>query len=149
MSAAAVPAVPARTHTVLVYSDDAKTRDAVMLAVGRRPAADLGRVEYVECTAGKQLLKVIDAGGIDVIVLDGEARPTGGLGLAKQLKDEIADCPPTLVLVAREGDSWLAKWSLADAVAPLPVDALTLAPAVAELLRRREAALPVRRAAGV
>jgi DNA-binding response OmpR family regulator len=140
---------PARTHTVLVYSDDPKLRDAVRLAVGPRPADDLGRVEYVDCATGADVLKAVDAGGIDVVVLDGEARPTGGLGLGKQLKDEIDDCPPTLVLVARKDDSWLAKWSLADAVLPLPVDPFAMVDAVAELLRHREAALPVRRAAAV
>jgi CheY-like chemotaxis protein len=140
---------PARTHTVLVYSDDLKTRDAVRQAVGTRPAADLGTVEFVDCATGKALLKRVDAGGIDLIVLDGEARPTGGMGLAKQLKDEIEDCPPTLLLVARKADSWLAKWSLADGVEMLPVHPFTCADAVAKLLRHREAALPVRRAAGV
>jgi DNA-binding response OmpR family regulator len=138
-----------RTHTVLVYSDDASVRDAVRIAAGRRPADDLGRVEWVEAATGAQVLRAVEAGGIDVVVLDGEARPTGGLGLAKQLKDEIADCPPTLVLVARKDDRWLATWSLADAVLPLPIDPLTLREAVAGLLRHREAALPVRRAAAV
>ena len=90
-------------------------------------------------------LKAVDAGGIDVVVLDGEARPTGGLGLAKQLKDELADCPPVLVLVARKDDTWLASWSLADAVLSLPVDPPATLEAVAGLLRHREAALPVRR----
>ena len=111
-----------RTHTVLVYSDDASVRDRVRMAVGRRPAGDLGRVEWVECSTGADVLKAVDAGGVDLVVLDGEARPTGGLGLAKQLKDELEDCPPTLVLVARKDDAWLASWSLADAVLPLPVD---------------------------
>ena len=140
---------PSRTHTVLVYSDDAELRSAVMMAVGRRPAADLGRIEWVECTSGRELLAAVDAGGIDLVVLDGEARPTGGMGLAKQLKDELTDCPPTLVLVARKDDAWLAKWSLADAVLALPVDPPALTEAVAALLRHREAALPVRRAAAV
>lgn len=140
---------PARTHTVVVYSDDPVMRGAVLTAIGRRPATDLGRVEWVECTTGRELLGVLDAGGVDLVVLDGEARPTGGLGLAKQIKDELADCPPTLVLVARKDDAWLAKWSLADAVASLPVDPPSLVDAVVALLRHREAALPVRRAAAV
>ena len=140
---------PARSHSVLVYSDDPDQRAAVVTAVGRRPAADLGRIEWVECATGRELLAAVDAGGIDLVVLDGEARPTGGLGLAKQLKDELADCPPTLVLVARKDDAWLAKWSLADAVLPLPIDPPALVDAVAVLLRHREAALPVRRAAAV
>jgi CheY-like chemotaxis protein len=136
-------------HTVLVYSDDPNFRDAIRLAVGRRPAPDLGRVEYVECATGVDVLAAVDAGGIDLAVLDGEARPTGGLGLGKQLKDELEDCPHTLVLVARKDDQWLAKWSLADAVLSLPVDPLLTAAAVADLLRSRAAALPVRRAARV
>jgi PleD family two-component response regulator len=139
----------ARTHTVVVYSDDAKTRAAVRQALGTRPAADLGTVEFVECTTGKALLTLVDAGGVDLVVLDGEARPTGGLGLAKQLKDEIEDCAPTLVLVARKDDAWLAKWSLADGVEMLPVDPFSFAETASRLLRHRESALPVRRAAGV
>ena len=144
-----VPPSAPRTHTVAVYSDDPSLRDAVRTGVGRRPAPDLGRVEWVEAATGADVRRIADEGGIDVIVLDGEARPTGGLGLAKQLKDEIADCPPTLVLIARKDDQWLAQWSLADAVLPLPVDPVALRDAVADLLRHREAALPVRRAAAV
>ena len=140
--------VPARTHLVVVYSDDPAVRDSVRTALGRRPAADLGRVEWVECSTGDQVLAAVDAGGVDLVVLDGEAWPTGGMGLAKQLKDEIQDCPPTLLLVARQDDRWLADWSLADAVLQYPADPAVLTAAAAEQLRHREARLPVRRAAG-
>jgi DNA-binding response OmpR family regulator len=85
---------------------------------------------------------------VDLVVLDGEAWPTGGLGLARQMKDELVDAPPTVVLIARRDDRWLAKWSMADAVLPLPVDAPALTAACAELLRQRESGLPVRRASG-
>ncbi|MSW65172.1 MAG: hypothetical protein F2825_09850 [Actinobacteria bacterium] len=135
-----------RTHRVVLYSDDAQVRGSVRTAVGRRPAADLGRVEWLETASKVQLLAAVDAGGVDLVVLDGEAQPTGGLGLSKQLKDEIADCPPTLVLIARRDDAWLAQWSLADAVVPLPIDAPELTGAVADMLRLRDSALPVRRA---
>jgi DNA-binding response OmpR family regulator len=143
----ASPTAPVRSHAVVVYSDDAVIRDAVRGAVGRRPAGDLGRVEWVECSTGKQVLAALDAGEVDAVVLDGEAWPTGGLGLAKQMKDELRDCPPVLVLIARRDDRWLATWSQADAVVPHPIDAPELTTALAELLRRREAGLPVRRAA--
>ena len=137
------------TCTVVVYSDDANLRDAVQMAVGRRPATDTGRVEWVEAGSNLEILAAVDAGGVDLVILDGEARPTGGLGIAKQLKDELKDCPPTLVLVARKDDAWLAKWSLADAVLALPIDPPTLREAVAGLLRHRQAALPVRRSAAI
>lgn len=139
---------PTRTHTVIVYSDDPKVRDTVRTALGRRPAPDLGRVEFVEVAEGNDLVRRVDKGGVDLVILDGEAWPTGGMGLSKQMKDELEDCPPTLMLIARRDDAWLATWSLADAVLPHPVDAFALATAASELLRRREARLPVLRAAG-
>ena len=145
MSAAAPPSSGVRSHTVLVYSDDAAVRDQVRTAIGRRPADDLGRVEWLECATGPEVVAAVDRGGVDLCVLDGEAWPTGGMGLAKQMKDELADCPPTLVLIARRDDAWLATWSLADAVVAHPVDPAELTTAVADLLRRREARVPVRR----
>lgn len=147
MSAAPRPA-SVQTLGIVVYSDDPKIRDGVRTAVGRRPAADLDRVEWTECTTGPELIKLVDAGGVDLVILDGEAWPTGGLGLARQMKDEVRDCPPTLVLIARQDDRWLAKWSMADAVLPLPIDAPALTAAAVELLRGRESGLPVRRVGG-
>src|SRR3954447_1404821 len=129
---------PARTHTVIVYSDDPTVRDSVRTAIGRRPASDLGRVEWIECTTGPDLIRLVDKGGVDLVILDGEAWPTGGLGLARQMKDELADCPPTLALIARPDDRWLAKWSMADAVLSFPIDAPALTAAAVELLRARE-----------
>lgn len=139
---------PVRTHRVLVYSDDPAVRATVRTALGRRPAPDLGRIEWVEVDSGPKVVSTIDAGGVDLAIMDGEAWPTGGMGLSKQLKDEVRDCPPTLLLVARRDDAWLATWSLADAVVPLPLDAPELTAAAVEQLRRRESALPVRRAVG-
>jgi DNA-binding response OmpR family regulator len=143
----ASPTTSGRSHAVVVYSDDAAIRDGVRAAAGRRPAPDLGRIEWVECSTGKQVVAAVDGGGIDAVVLDGEAWPTGGMGLAKQMKDELRDCPPVLVLIARRDDRWLATWSQADAVVAHPIDAPELTGALVELLRMREAGLPVRRAA--
>ncbi|MDP9497754.1 MAG: hypothetical protein M3P46_08865 [Actinomycetota bacterium] len=137
-----------RTHRVLVYSDDPAVRSAVRTALGRRPARDLGRVEFIEVDSGPRVVTAVDEGGLDLAVFDGEAWPTGGLGLCKQLKDEVRDCPPVVVLIARRDDAWLATWSLADGVVPLPIDAPELVRVAVEQLRRRVAALPVRRAVG-
>ena len=122
--------------TVLLYSDDITTRDAVRAAVGRRPARDVEVVRWHECATGPAVVEAADAGGYDLLVLDGEATPTGGLGLARQLKNEIFHCPPILVLTGRPQDAWLAGWSLADDVVPHPLDPAALADAVARLARR-------------
>lgn len=125
---------------VLVYSDDRTIRDAVRFALGKRPAADLPEIEYVECATEPAVIKAMDAGDVDLAILDGEAVPAGGMGIARQLKDEIYKCPPLLVLIGRPQDAWLATWSRADAVVPHPIDPMQLAEATAALLRPRVAA---------
>jgi DNA-binding response OmpR family regulator len=130
------------TMTILVYSDDRSTREKVRLAIGRRPAADLPGVEFFECATQPAVLKALGVGGIDVVVLDGEAAPSGGLGLARQIKDEIYRCPPVLVLIGRPQDAWLATWSRAEAAVPHPLDPVAVATAVAGLMRRRLGTVP-------
>ncbi|MFC0624417.1 Rv3143 family two-component system response regulator [Kribbella deserti] len=132
----------ARPLKVLVYSDDRSTRDAVRLALGKRPAADLPELEYVECATEPTVIKHMDAGGIDLAILDGEAVPAGGMGIARQLKDEIFRCPPVLVLTGRPQDAWLATWSRAEAAVSHPLDPVRLAEVTAGLLRTRLASLP-------
>jgi CheY-like chemotaxis protein len=124
----------------MVYSDDRTVRRAVITALGTRLDPDLPDLEFLEVATGPVVLRSADAGGLDLMILDGEATPTGGLGLTRQLKDEIHRCPPILVLTGRPQDAWLATWSRADAVVGHPIEPGQLAQAVAELLRSR---LPV------
>ncbi|WP_374229517.1 hypothetical protein [Nocardioides sp. cx-173] len=126
-----------RKLKVLVYSDDVTTRQQVILALGRRPHPDLPELTYVEVATEPVVIQNMDAGDIDLVILDGEAVPAGGLGIAKQLKDEIYQCPPVLVLIGRPQDAWLATWSRAEAVVAHPIDPLQLAESVVALLRAR------------
>ena len=135
----AEPVGQRKTLSLLLYSDDVDTRAAVRLAIGKRVASDLPPVEWTECATQPAVISAVDGGGFDVLVLDGEAAPAGGLGLCKQLKDEIFRCPPVLVLTGRPQDAWLATWSRADAAVPHPLDPGALAEAVAGLARRRVA----------
>jgi DNA-binding response OmpR family regulator len=128
--------------TLLLYSDDPRTREQVKLAVGRRPAAGLPQVEWLECATEPAVMKALDEGGISVAILDGEAAPAGGLGICRQAKDEIYRCPPILVLTGRREDNWLAAWSRAEAAVPHPLDPFVLAEAVADLMRMRLASAP-------
>jgi DNA-binding NarL/FixJ family response regulator len=123
-----------RRATLLVYASDSSVRDRVRVALGSRPSPDL-EVELVEASTGEQVVQRCDAGGIDLALLDGEATPNGGLGLCRQLKDELDDAPPVLVLLGRRDDAWLATWSRADGVALHPVDALQITDAVLSLLQ--------------
>jgi DNA-binding response OmpR family regulator len=129
--------------TVLVYSNSASTRALVQQAVGRRPAPDSPRIDWIECATDAEVVAELDEGGIDLAILDGEAQPTGGMGLARQFKYEITDCPPIVVLIARKQDEWLASWSLADAVITAPVDPVDAAAVIAAQLRARAGDVPV------
>jgi DNA-binding response OmpR family regulator len=125
------------THrlSVLLYSDDIATRDAVRVAVGRRPARDVEVTNWRECATAAAVVEAVETGESDLLVLDGEAARVGGLGLCRQLKNEIFNCPPVLVLTGRPQDGWLAAWSQADLAVPHPLDPIALAEAVAELGR--------------
>jgi DNA-binding response OmpR family regulator len=132
-----------RTLTVVVYSQRAELRTSVRTAVGRRAASDLGRIDWVECANYSQLRDQLDSGDIDLVILDGDAQPSGGIGLCRQFKNEITDCPPIIILLARAQDRWLAAWSQADATIVRPLDPVLAASAVGEVLRARAAAIPV------
>ncbi len=122
---------------ILLFSDDRTTREEVRLTLGRKVARDLPEVEVFEVATGPALLRTLDQStNYDLIILDGEAQPHGGMGLGHQIKDEYANCPPVLLLVARLADAWLATWSRAEAIAPFPVDPLQFPEQVAALLRR-------------
>jgi DNA-binding response OmpR family regulator len=134
---------PATSATVLVYSNSADLRAAVRTAVGRRPAPDIGRIEWVECATYAEVVDQLDQGELDLVIVDGEAQPTGGMGLSRQFKYEIDDCPPVVIVIARPQDGWLASWSLADAVVHVPIDPIEAAEVVAEQIRRRARGIPV------
>lgn len=140
---APIPAISRGSTTlppvrVVLFSQRSAIRDSVRTAVGRRPARDLGRIDWIDCETAEAVLAEVDAGAVDLVLLDGESQPTGGMGIARQLKFEIRDCPPICVLIARQADRWLAHWSLADASLTFPIDALEAAATVAGLLRQRQ-----------
>lgn len=124
---------------VLVYSDDRDVRQAVIAGLGTRPHPDLPPFEYVECATEPVVVQQLDGDGPgrrpDLVILDGEAVPAGGLGIARQIKDEIYQAPPVLVLTGRPQDAWLASWSRAEATVSHPIDPLELAETVIGLAR--------------
>lgn len=122
------------TLQVLLYSSNAHTREQVRRALGTRLRPELPELSYTDVATGPMVISLMDRGGFDLVILDGEASPVGGLGIAKQLKDEITACPPVVVLTGRADDAWLASWSRAEAAVPQPIDPIRLGDAVAALL---------------
>jgi DNA-binding response OmpR family regulator len=125
-------------YTVLLYSDDPQVRDRMRLAIGTRPAKDL-TVRFVESSTYAETVRILDDSDVDLVVLDGEAAPAGGIGIARQLKDELDDAPPTCVVIARAADRWLASYAKVDATLVHPLDPVLTGRTVASLLRGRAA----------
>ena len=130
-----------RKPIIIVYSDDSSVRSAIVAALGKRVADDLPEHQIEEFATGPALRAFIDrkstsgAFRADLFILDGEAVPEGGMGVARQLKDEVFNCPPVLLITGRREDAWLAAWSRAEASVIHPIDPFTLANTVADLLR--------------
>jgi DNA-binding NarL/FixJ family response regulator len=127
-----------RSYTVLLYSDDPLVRERMRSAIGTRPAKDL-TVRFVESSTYAETVRTVDDSDVDLLVLDGEATPAGGIGIARQLKDEVADAPPTCVVIARAADRWLAAYAKVDATLVHPLDPVQTGQTVAALLRDRAA----------
>jgi hypothetical protein len=130
-----------RKPIIIVYSDDSSVRSAIVAALGKRVADDLPEHQIEEFATAPALRAFTDrkstSGALraDLFILDGEAVPEGGMGVARQLKDEVFNCPPVLLITGRKEDAWLAAWSRAEASVIHPIDPFTLANTVADLLR--------------
>jgi CheY-like chemotaxis protein len=131
-------------YTVLVYSDDPLVREHMRTVIGRRPARDV-QVTFVEGSTYAEVVALVDGDDVDLVMLDGEASPGGGIGIARQLKDEIEDCPPTCVVIARAADRWLAAYARVDATLVHPLDPVSTGRTVADLLRAADQAVPAGR----
>ena len=126
---------------IIVYSDDSSVRSSIASALGVRVAKDLPEHEIHEFATGSALRAYVDtknlAGGFraDLFILDGETAQEGGMGMARQLKDEVFNCPPVLIITGRVHDAWLATWSKAEASVTHPIDPFTIAAKCAALLK--------------
>ena len=122
---------------IALYSDDASVRETVRKALGSRIAPDLAPHTITEFATGPALRGRVDSGqNFDLYILDGESVPEGGMGIAKQLKDEVFNCGTVIVIVGRASDAWLAGWSRAEGVISHPIDPFTIAATVADILRK-------------
>lgn len=131
--------------TVIVYSHRPAFLQRVEIALGAHPAPGVS-LNFEEFASHADLQRRLDFsnefGEVALCILDGEASPTGGLGISRQFKNERDDCPAMLVIVARKDDTFLAGWSQADAVLHQPIDPAALADAVVHLINHRVAFPP-------
>lgn len=121
-------------RTVLLYSDRPEIRDRMRYAIGTHPAPGL-TLRFVDAGSYQECVSIVDNYEVDLLLLDGEAQPAGGIGVARQLRDERDDCPPICLVVARPADRWLAAYAEVDATLVHPLDPVTTGQTVAGLLQ--------------
>ena len=120
---------------IAIYSDDSTVRSSIKSALGKRVSIELPEHEIKEFATAPALRLFVDSKKqVDLFILDGEAVPEGGMGVARQLKDEVFKCPPILLITGRAQDNWLATWSRAEATVTHPIDPFTLAKKCEQLL---------------
>ena len=121
---------------IALYSDDSTVRASVIAALGKQLDPALSAHEIKEFATAVALRLYVDSKKqVDLFVLDGEAVPEGGMGVARQLKDEVFNCPPVLLITGRAQDNWLAAWSKAEGTVTHPIDPFTIAAKCAALLK--------------
>ena len=122
-------------------SPDERSRDLTALAVRsieRRLGSDL---RFRAARDGDLGLKAALRDRPDVIVADEIASRAGAFGLARSLRDDAEPYTGIIViLLERKHDTWLAKWSGADAWFVKPVDPFELADRLLELVTEKEIA---------
>jgi CheY-like chemotaxis protein len=126
---------------VLLVSPDPRSRELMALTV-RSVERRLGtELEFRAAANGELGTKAALRDRPDVVVADEIASRAGAFALARTLRD---DNDPfrgiIIILLERKHDSWLARWSGADAWFVQPVDPFELADRLLELLTQKESA---------
>lgn len=120
---------------VLLVSPDPRSRELMALVVAsieRRLATSL---EFVEASNGERGLALALRERPDVIVADEIASRAGAFALARDLRGATDPYPGAIViLLERKHDTWLARWSGADAWFVKPVDPFEVADRLVELV---------------
>ncbi|MDR0593638.1 MAG: response regulator [Bifidobacteriaceae bacterium] len=127
-------AVGGQPVRILVYSDNAEARGQVIDTLGDTIGADQRPVQWTEAATHEMAMILCQEDTYDLVVMDNEATRLGGVGLTRQMRDELDWAPTVLLLLARQQDAWLAAWSGADAALLQPVDPFELAETVVGLV---------------
>lgn len=94
---------------------------------------DEGEVQLLEVRTPHRALAILDEEGSvsswDLVLADADTAPEGGFSLSREVKARgrmDRDVPPVVLLIARDQDKFLAKWSEADAFIVKPADPFDL-----------------------
>lgn len=125
------------TAKILVFSADARKRQAVITGIGLKASKDSPVIEWSEAATPYGAKELVENEDFALLVLDAETTKEGGMSLAKELESTLDEVPPIVFLTARQQDEWLATWAGGAAAIAEPIDPIILQETVAEILRNR------------
>jgi DNA-binding response OmpR family regulator len=127
---------------VLLVSPDPRSRELTALAVRSIERALGTELRFRAAKDGELGIRAARRDRPEVIVADEIASRAGAFALAKELREGAAEPygGVIVILLERKHDSWLARWSGADAWFVKPVDPFALAERVLELVTQKESA---------
>jgi DNA-binding response OmpR family regulator len=122
---------------VLLVSADPATRQQMGVTMRSLERAYREPIEFIHAKDGVQGIRLAWKHLPAVVVADEITSRAGAFALARDLKGASTPFPGTVViLLDRTQDTWLARWSGADAWFVKPVNPFELADAVGSLLSR-------------
>ena len=124
---------------ILLVAAEPGSRERLQLALERLEAAG-DEIEFLEAEEGNVALAVAEREHPDLVVVEVGVTPYGGFGLTRDLKALPKVACPVILVLERDQDEWLGRWSGADALVYRPVDPFALAQAAGPLLAERSGA---------
>jgi DNA-binding response OmpR family regulator len=98
-------------------------------------------IRFAQASNGREGIRLALKDRHGIVVADEIASQAGAFALAKELRGDPDPFTGVIViLLARKQDSWLARWSGADAWFVKPVDPFEVADRVLELVTAKETA---------
>jgi DNA-binding response OmpR family regulator len=124
---------------VLLVSPDPASRELMALAVRSIERRVGSPLRFRAAKNGELGIRAALRDRPEIVVADEIASRAGAFALAKALRDDTVPFTGVIViLLERKHDTWLARWSGADAWFVRPVDPFELADRVLELVTEKE-----------
>lgn len=121
---------------VLLVSPDPGTRETMRLAVSAIQRMGYGPLEFLEVTDGRRAIEVAWKQLPGIVIADEISGNAGAFAVAQDLRGQEQPFPGIIaIFLERDYDTWLARWSGADAWFVKPVDPFAIAERIVELMK--------------